>query len=170
MKLTSIQTDQETITIRINRKAFNYATAVAASIVLFFALVSPMANSIKEYGKQQAELFVAPKMIVKQETKTEETQPVVKEEPKAASVAPKDYVIVLASAISEKRALAFAAKLQEQGFNAQACFTGKMIRVIVPGFATEKEAYEMIRQSKAQCKDFAQAWTMHLKDDVKPIE
>ena len=170
VKLTSIQADQETITIRINRKAFNYASAVAASIVLFFALVSPMANSIKEYGKQQAELFFAPKIIAKQERKTAEVQPIVKEEPKAASAAPKDYVIVLASALSEKRALTFAAKLQEQGFNAQACMTGKMIRVIVPGFATEEEAYEMIRQSKSQCKDFAQAWPMHVKDDVKFIE
>lgn len=170
VKLTSIQTDQDTITIRINRRVFNYASAVAASAVLFFALSSPVANTIKEFGKQQAELFFAPKMIAMQEAEAVEAQPVVKEEPKTIAAVPKDYAIVLASAISEKRALTYAAKLQEQGINAQACLTGKMVRVIVPGFATEEEAYEMIRQSKTKCSDFAQAWPLLLKGNVKRIE
>lgn len=174
VKLTSIQADRDTITIRINRKAFNYASAVAASILLFFAITSPFGKSITSGVSQQAEMFFATKFLpsVKPEPQAVEAQPIVKEEPKAepVQVAPKDYVIVLASAISEKRALAYAAKLQELGYNAQACKTGTMVRVIIPGFASEDEVYQKIRECKADCKDFSNGWPLHLKGEVTPIE
>ena len=166
VRLTSIQADNDTITIRINRRAFNYASAVAASGVLFFALTSPFANSIKEIGKQKAELFLAPKVVAKPEAKVVEAQQAANPEPVATPAAPKDFVIVMASAISEKRAISYAAALQEQGFDAQACMVGKMVRVIIPGFASEDEAYAMIRQSKAQCGDFVGAWPLHIKGNV----
>lgn len=174
VKLTSIQADRDTITIRINRKAFNYASAVAASILLFFAITSPFGKSITSGVSQQAEMFFATKFLpsVKPEPKAVEAQPIVKEEPKAepVQVAPKDYVIVLASAISEKRALTYAAKLQELGYNAQACKTGTMVRVIIPGFASEDEVYQKIRECKGDCKDFSNGWPLHLKGEVTPIE
>ena len=172
VKLTSIQADHDTITIRINRRVFNYASAAAASIVLFFAITSPFGKSITSGIGQKAEFFFAPKS-----TSETETKPLVATEPKSeAEVAPvpsetsKDYVIVLASALSEKRALNYAAQLQELGYNAQACIDGKMVRVIIPGFATEDEAYEKIRDCKAECKDFSQAWPYRPKGTVKAIE
>ena len=168
VRLTSIQTDTDTITIRINRRAFNYASAVAASVVLFFALTSPLANSIKEMGKQKAELFLTPKAAAVQEAPVTETKPVAAPQPAAQAAAPKDFAIVMASAISEKRALSYAAQLQEKGFDAQACMVGTMVRVIIPGFATEDEAYAKIRQCKASCSDFAQAWPIHLK--AQPVK
>lgn len=171
-RLTSFEADRDTITIRINRRALNYATAVAASIVLFFAITSPLGKSITSSMSQKAEFFFSPNVAAEPEAK-----PVVTTEPKVEEtaapvqeVAPKDYVIVLASALSEKRALDYAAKLQEQGFNAQACIDRKMVRVIIPGFATEDEASQMIRQSKAACKDFSQAWPYHPKGELKVIE
>ncbi|MBO7471389.1 MAG: SPOR domain-containing protein [Bacteroidaceae bacterium] len=174
VRLTSIQADQDTITIRINRRAFNYASAVAASVLLFFAITSPFGKSITSGVSQQAEMFFATKFLpsVKPEPKAVEAQPVAKEEPQAAPVqaAPKDYAIVLASAISPKRALNYAAQLQEKGYNAQACTVGKMVRVIVPGFASEDEAAEKIRQYKAECSDFAQAWPLKLKGEVNTLE
>jgi len=174
VKLTSFEADKDTITIRINRRAFNYASAVAASIVLFFAITSPFGKAVTSGVSQQAEMFFASKFMpsVKPEPKAVEAQPVATEEPKVApvQVASKDYAIVLASAISPKRALNYAAQLKEQGYDAQACTIGKMVRVIIPGFASEDEAYEKINQCKADCRDFAQAWPLLLKGDVKPIE
>ena len=173
VKLTSIQADHDTITIRINRKAFNYATAVAASIVLFFAVTSPFGKSITSGVSQQAEFFFAPKMVATQEAKEVQAEPVAKEEPKVAPVqdpASKPYAIVLASAISETRALKYAKELQEQGYDAQACKVGTMVRVIVPGFDSEDEAYAKIRDCKADCSDFTKAWPLRLKGEVKPIE
>lgn len=193
-KLTTIVTDQDTITIRINRRAFNYVSAVAASIVLFFTFTSPFGNSINlgENQKADTEFLMKPKLLpsaTKPETKMVKTQPVLKTEPekvaesqplatpKQSEETPKvesqpamKYVIVLASAISKKSAVNFAGKLQEQGYNAQACEFGGMVRVIIPGFETKEDAYAEIRKMKADNNDLAHAWPCFVKDEVKPID
>lgn len=66
--LTSISTEEDNIVIRINRHFASYVAAIAASIVLFFALTTPALNNIKP-GKQKAdtEIFI-PKQEQKQET------------------------------------------------------------------------------------------------------
>ena len=173
VKLTSIQADQDTITIRINRKAFNYTTAVAASIALFFAFASPIENTISEIG-QKASIFFAPK-ITSPQPETIKAEAVIEPAQKEEALTQRGsgqgaFAIVLASAISEKRALNYAKELQGQGYNAQACKVGTMIRVIIPGFESEDEAYEKIHECKAQCKDFAQAWPLRLKGEVKSLE
>ncbi len=176
-RLTSISADQDTITIRINRRAFNYATAVAASILLFFTFASPIENTISEIGhKAKAAFFSAPLQLPSLVVENKPEVPAkesVTEAPKEEALLQKSsqeefpYAIVLASALSEKRALSYAAQLQEKGYNAQACMTGSMVRVIIPGFATEDEANDMIRKSKNECSDFSQAWLYRLKGDVK---
>ena len=172
-KFTSFEADSDTITIRINRRALNYATAIAASIVLFFAFASPIENTISSIGQKAAFIF-APK-ITSPQPKEVVAEPVAEPEQKEEMVngqssTVNDYAIVLASAISEKRALSYAAQLQEQGYNAKACVVGTMVRVIIPGFATEDEAYEKIRECKENCSDFSQAWPLRLKGDVKTIK
>lgn len=166
VRLTSFQADSDTITIRINRRAFNYASAVAASVALFFAVTSPFGKSITTNVSQKAEVFLTPKVAVEQAHKPVSVKPVIKTEPKPEQVVTKDFAIVMASAISRKRALNYAAQLQQKGFDAQACMTGKMIRVVIPGFATEEEAYEKIRQCKSSCADFAQAWPLQIKGEL----
>lgn len=180
IKLTSIAADHDTITIRINRRAFNYAASVAASIVLFFAFTSPFANTIKEMGRQQAELFFAPKIAsiqpttveVKSETATPSAP--VKEEasaiPAQAEVKEALYAIVVASAISEKNAVNYAEKLQKNGYNAIACKTGTMVRVIIKGFETESDAYNQMRQMKAKSTEFANVWSCKVNDEMTPIQ
>lgn len=181
VKLTSFEADRDTITIRINRKAFNYASAVAASVVLFFAITSPLGKSITSGVGQQAEMFFASKFMASSNISKAEDAAAQQEATPAVPVqnangsmvngqSSMDYAIVLASAISEKRALSYAAQLREQGYNAQACTVGTMVRVIILGFASEDEAYEKINQCKADCRDFAQAWPLLLKGNVKPIE
>ena len=181
VKLTSIQADHDTITIRINRKAFNYASAVAASVVLFFAVTSPFGKSITSGVSQQAEMFFASKFMASSDiSKVEDaaaqpetipTAPVQSEN--GAMVNGKwsmSCAIVLASAISETRALNYAKELQEQGYDARACKVGNMVRVIIPGYESEDEAYEKINQCKVDCRDFTQAWPLQLKGNVTPIE
>lgn len=192
-KLTSIVTDQDTITIRINRRAFNYVSAVAASVVLFFAFTSPFSSPINmgENQKADTEFLMKPKLLsskAKPEPKMVKTQPVAKveqetvpeaqpapttiqseESSKVESQSSMKYAIVLASAISKKSALNFASKLQEQGYNAQACEFGGMVRVIIPGFETKDDAYVEIRKMKAENNDLAHAWPCFVKDEVKPI-
>lgn len=66
-KVTSLDSDPDTIIIRINRRAFNYVTTVAASIVLFFAFTSPFGNPVADMdgSKAETELFLAPKPAAK---------------------------------------------------------------------------------------------------------
>ena len=198
-RLTSIVADQDTIVIRINRRVFNYVSTVAASVLLFFAFTSPFGKPIDmgENQKAETEFLMKPKLLssaTKSEPKQVKTQVVSKAKlekvPEAQPVAqPKQseessreeirpikgngrspYVIVLASAISKNSAKSFAGKLQEQGFNAQACEFGGMVRVIIPGFETQDDAYAEIRRMKAVNKEVSHAWPCNVKDEIKPID
>lgn len=194
-KVTSVVTDRDTITIRINRRFFNYVSAVAASIILFFTFTSPYGNPVVNGSSQKAdtEMLLAPKLVP-----AAKPQPKKAEKPVAATPAPveeapvklaeaqpvqseeepmvngqssmvNDYVIVLASAISKKNALNFAEKLQKQGYKAQACEFGGMVRVIIPGFESQDDAYAEIRRMKSENKELSSAWPCKVKEEVKPL-
>lgn len=193
-KVTSFQTDPDVITIRINRRLFNYVSTVAASVVLFFAFTSPFGNPVMPSEQQKAVSAItapispcpattleekAPSISqtpsispVKVEEKVASDSPVkVEEKVSSNSQAPSNspYAIVLASAISKKSALSFAGKLQQQGINALACEFGGMVRVIIPGFATQDDAYAEIRRLKSESKDLEHAWPCLLKEEVTPL-
>lgn len=194
-KVTSVVTDRDTITIRINRRFFNYVSAVAASIILFFTFTSPYGNPVVNGSSQKAdtEMLLAPKLVP-----AAKPQPKKAEKPVAATPAPveeapvklaeaqpvqseeepmvngqssmvNDYVIVLASAISKKNALSFADKLQKKGYKAQACEFGGMVRVIIPGFESQDDAYAEIRRMKSENKELSSAWPCKVKEEVKPL-
>ena len=80
------------------------------------------------------------------------------------------YAIVIASAISEKNAVNYAAKLQKKGYDAIACKTGSMVRVIIKGFETESDAYNQMRQMKAKSSEFANVWSWKVNDEIMPIQ
>ncbi len=194
-KVTSVVTDRDTITIRINRRFFNYVSAVAASIILFFTFTSPYGNPVVNGSSQKAdtEMLLAPKLVPAAKpqprkaekpvaatpapveeapVKLAEAQPVQSEEKpmvNGQSSTANDYVIVLASAISKKNALNFAEKLQKQGYKAQACEFGGMVRVIIPGFESQDDAYAEIRRMKSENKELSSAWPCKVKEEVKPL-
>lgn len=186
-KITSVASDPETIIIRINRRVFNYVTTVAASVVLFFAFTSPYSTPVSTDNSYRAdsELLIAPLPIHRaSESKPIEAKaqiaiatPAVKaEEAPKAEVLPqkeaetKPFAIVMASAVSKKNAVSYAGKLQEFGYNAKACEVGGMVRVIIPGYSSQDEAFAAIKQMRAECSEFAKAWPYQVKGEVKPIE
>ena len=200
-KVTSIATDPDTIIIRINRRVFNYVSAVAASIVLFFTFTSPYGNPVVMNGGQKAEcVLTAPLLLPRGGETKHESRPAKEVSPRgncplvaeqlgsvsdggpkglegaapAEEVSPRGdlegVVIVLASAISKKSAINMAEKLQAQGYKAQACEFGGMVRVIVPGFATQEDAYAEIRRMKAEDSSLSHAWPCNVKDEIKPID
>lgn len=193
-KVTSFQTDPDVITIRINRRLFNYVSTVAASVVLFFAFTSPFGNPVMPNEQQKAVSAITAPISPRPATTLEEKAPSIsqtssispiKGEEKVASDSPvkveekvssnsqapsnSPYAIVLASAISKKSALSFADKFQQQGINALACEFGGMVRVIIPGFATQDDAYAEIRRLKTESKDLEHAWPCLLKEEVTPL-
>ena len=73
------------------------------------------------------------------------------------------YTIVLASAVSKKNAQIFVDNLIASGENtAEVYVSGKMRRVIVGKFSTEKEAYEYISAKRKTNGSFSQAWILRM--------
>lgn len=186
-RLSSITTEPDAIVIRINRRVFNYVAAVAASVVLFFTFTSPYGNPIVTGERQKAdtEFLLTPRLVPAPELQSKEAErqtAVTKEAGDAAraesTVEPEqngkvqmvdeqsapEYVIVMASAISKKRAMDYADRLQGKGIKALACEFGGMVRVIIPGFETQKDAYAEIRRMKTKDEDFAHAWPCKVKE------
>lgn len=78
-------------------------------------------------------------------------------------VVPTGYCVVMASAITDDMADAYVQKLQGMGLeNAMKIKDGKMIRVILAGYADSAKAYDKVREIRNSDPLFAQIWVMAL--------
>ena len=170
VKVTSVKTDDKSITIRINRSIFNYAAAIAASIVLFFSLTTPVANTGMTEGQMAEANFFMPENLIPfaSEVDIQEAIPVetIAQEPVQQVVEEEaskgNYAIVLASAISQKNAERYVENLKSRGYKAEIQSTTKLIRVIIPGFNTKEEVQTQIKQMKESSDEFSKIWTLEL--------
>lgn len=187
---TGISTEKDTVVIRLNRRFINFATSIAASVVLFFLFTSPAFNSYDEgtekatneilllkHSKKQMvaepvkettiaatpeEEVVEKSTEIKEETE-EAPEEVVAEEATSEEVTPsEEYVIVLASALSTKNAERYAKEMTERGYSASIQPTKKYNRVIIRGFATSEEALQRAREMKEESPEFKNIWTKKL--------
>lgn len=190
-KVTTVDSDDNTIIIRINRRLFNYVATVAASAALFFIFTSPLniPTANNEQQKADTELFLPTKMLPIAQQKPEQeanesasvdaedrtlaeqtveatATSVIKESvtPDHTSSPIEGYSIVIASAIPVKSAVSYAAKLQEKGYKAIACKIDGMTRVIIPGFESKDAAYAEIRQMRQESQEFANVWPCLFKE------
>lgn len=93
-------------------------------------------------------------------TPAQTVQQAVAQSQPAAAAAGGRFTIVLASAISQGNAEAFAAQLQQEGYAEAACYKrGRMVRVIYGNYPTEAEAQAALRPLR-QHESFADAWIM----------
>lgn len=70
------------------------------------------------------------------------------------------YSIVLASAVSKKNAKAFVERLQEKDVHAIIYDNGKMLRVVIDGFASQADAYNVNNYLHNLDKDLSSTWVM----------
>lgn len=179
----AIHSDEKHITIRIRRSIVNYAAAVAASIILFLGLTTPAYNTgMTQEQRAETEFFMPsnlrPLTAVpaqpEQSAAEDNAQPAV-EDPEETEenvgtqtttqetqAEQSSYAIVLASAISMKNAQNYVANLQSRGHNAEIFISGKMVRVIIPGFRSAEEVHQAIKQMQTQSSEFSKAWTLKL--------
>ena len=74
-----------------------------------------------------------------------------------------EYAVVVASAISMKNAENYTKELMSRGYNTCLQTTGKINRVIMPGYKSKEAAYAKIRELKTNGGDeFANAWVLKL--------
>lgn len=167
------------IVIRISRRSLRYVSTVAA-VVLLCVLFAPPIRTHHKRLTQQASMLPpvenvkeAPaKMTVITPTGTTKTAiqaPIVEQAVMAETVAAKPasakakYAIVVASNVSIKNAERYVADLQLRGYeNAEIFDNGKMLRVVLGGYADETEAYNRNALLHHEGKEFVSSWVMKL--------
>ncbi len=179
--------DSKTISIKMSW--IRNAVAVAAAVIAFFLLATPVTNS--ELGNQamtQLQQNVLYKLIP-QDTNVMKAEPVIaarqtkKSAPDEAvkAIAPEKpaepvppttiaasvkYCIVVASQVKQNNAEEFVKRLHREGYaNAKVNVHNNTIRVFCGEYETEAEAYRQLNKMNNQ-EQFAEAWVYKLKPEV----
>ena len=183
--------EEEERAIVIKMSWVRNAVAIAAAVIAFFLMTTPVTNSENSHqsmGHLNNSILVgmmpkdsniekidiskidAPKPVVKNDSAApvkEVTKTVTKAD--TASVAANSqkpfYCIVLASYISKKNANAFVEELQQEGYaEAKVFIRNNVTRVIYGNFGTVNEAYNKLNSIQKR-KGLEEAWVLKVKDE-----
>lgn len=178
--VVSINTVPEEDGIIIKMSWLRNIAAVAAAVVAFLMIGSPVSNSDPTSQVQQSAFFPvnthsatspAKNPVITMDTiqpkNVSATVSTVKESnctdtEKEIHSAP-TYCIVLASQVSEPNATEFVNKLSKQGFTEARLMKTKMLRVVYGSYASETEAHNALHALNSKSKQFADAWIMEVK-------
>ena len=171
------------ITLHISRRALRN-TLVAAAVVLVAVLFAVPFDLVRRHHLQTASLFPAETIAITSDKGTQaktgtieasaaeatsqgeaapatDAAPTTPAAPQTAAAA-NNFAVVFASNVSLKNAESYAAELTEKGIEAHVLNSGKNIRVVVDGIATETEAYNQVREFRAMDPRFADIWVLKL--------
>lgn len=153
------------------------AVAIAAAVVAFFIMSTPVSNSngTEKNMSHLNHIFLTsmqPKDANMEKitiAKPEQVQPAVKSDTllsqmnvEKKEVVRQGYSIVLASYVTKKNAKAFVDNLHKDGFEeAEVFIRNNVTRVILGNFQTESDAYNKLRSLRGQ-KNFEEAWVMKI--------
>ncbi|MCR5512863.1 MAG: SPOR domain-containing protein [Prevotella sp.] len=167
--------DDADTAISIKMSWVRNAVAIAAAVVAFFFIATPVANS--DLGTQtmsQLQHSILYKLIP-QDTTLPAVEPVITETVDAKPVTAKEtmttetktvaapkpavtYCIVVASQVKLSNAEKYVEKLKSNGYpNAEVYISNNIVRVISAEFATEAEAYRQLNKMNMQ-EEFYEAW------------
>ncbi len=173
-----IKSDEKSFTIRISKNVVTYAAAACVALLLFFAsgvkvFDSDSTMAIKRHLsalslpsnlmpslEDDAAMNASPGTTDTQAQVTTPQAPTLettKKEPEGR------FCIVLASAIPHQNAEEFVKTLKGEGFDSARILEGKMIRVAIGNYQTEKEAYSAVREIQQAGGDFQYAWVYEKK-------
>ena len=151
--------------------------AVAAAVVAFLMISSPISNSDINTQVQQSAFFpigslhtkattdikslpAAAKQVTPTDSTSSDIVTVSKEE--AKPIVP-TYCIVLASQVNRQNAMDFISQLNKQGYEEVRLLETKILRVVYGTYNSEDEAQNVLRTLRSQSKHFAEAWIMEVK-------
>ena len=170
------------------------AVAVAAAVLAFFLMTTPVTNSEsnltignlnspviagmmpKDSNMEKIDISKieaqAPKTVVKNDSvapvknPVEETNTVAKADTPSFTADQKPYYcIVLASYVSKKNAHAFVEELHQRGYaEAEVFIRNNVTRVIYGNFSTANEAYNKLNSIQKK-KGLEEAWVLKIKAD-----
>lgn len=157
------------------------AVAVAAAVVAFFLISTPIANSdLQHQSISQLQHNILYKLIP-QDTDIIPAEPVTKEvlpaptqspdttkatPPVAVSKKQTTYMIIVASQVKMSNAESLVNKLQQQGFkDAKVFVRNKIVRVSCGEYSTQEEAYRQLNKINGK-EEFWEAWVYKNKTEV----
>lgn len=184
-------TEDDDRAIQIKMSWIRNTVAVAAAIIAFFVMVTPIANSdlgTRTMSQLQNNLLyklipqdtnmmpatpvvdsIAQKMVAKSEEKPVESVKVTTEEPvkkvpaKVAESPRQPYCIVLASQVRKSNAEDYVQQLKKRGFEeAEVYIHNNVVRVIFGAYASESEAYQKLNKMTDQ-EEFSDAWVYKIQ-------
>ena len=176
-EVQQVNDDEPAITIRMSW--LRNVVAVAAAIVAFFMIGTPVSNS-----DVQQSSFIRIAANSHQEVAKDSghvagntTQPVSEavaevQEPQAeesataevAETAPAEtFTLVMASHVTQRNAENFVNQLHDGGFPNARVMNEKMVRVVYGTYATEEDALSDLRELRSQSRHFREAWVMKVK-------
>jgi len=175
--MTNVEKDETLVKesdITIKMSWIRNIVAVAAAILAFFMIGTPISNSniqqssfihIKASQPQPTAPTheAAPTQAENSETDenaTETSEASEQVEPQKTY----SYTLVLASQVSKKNANNFIATLQKAGFNDARILETTMTRVVYGTYATENEVYNAQQQLRAKSRHFKEAWVMKIEN------
>lgn len=186
--------EAEERSISIKLSLIRNVAAVAAAIICFFFITSPISNSQMAGEVQQSSVFhistMKTKLVIAQEkanesaveeqaaeedsvanAQEEPSDSIVEtpkqEEPAKVSteeVADDCYVIVLASQISKKNAAAFVDKLHNEGFKEARTYTNNNMVRVVYGSYATDDEAHDSLKSLRSNRDFREGWVYRLRN------
>ncbi len=165
--------DDDGRAIQIKMSWISNAVAVAAAIVAFFIMATPIANSDLNTSSMSQLQHHMLQRLMPQDTNMTKATPVavVKEKvestdtvktTKKAEMTP-SYCIVLASQVKRSNADDYVEQLHKQGYKeAQVYVRNNTVRVIYGAYETEAEAYRQLNRMTSK-EEFADAWVYQMK-------
>jgi len=177
-KNTTKVPEESAITIKMSW--LRNAVAVAAAIVAFFMIGTPISNNSTMEMQQSAFIAIPQHSIISQQQTTDdiqETQAIEKEKAKDSistntinsteeTSSKPTYCIVLASQVTKKNAEIFIEKLCKEGLSEVRLLTSKsnMLRIVYGNYTSETEAANTLRSLRNKCDYFKQSWVLEIKD------
>ena len=136
--------------------------AVAAAVISFLMIGSPVSNSTSSVSHTQQSAFIS----LAKEHATPTLEPVKEEATVIDEPAGPVYAIVLASQTTMKHAEDFVSILADEGYDAARVDVNKnrVVRVVYGSFVSEAEAQAELRQLRSANRHFRQGWIMKIEE------
>ena len=175
--MTNVEKDETLVKesdITIKMSWIRNIVAVAAAILAFFMIGTPISNSniqqssfIHIKASQPQPTATTHEAVPTQAGNSESDENATETSEASEQVEPQktySYTLVLASQVSKKNANNFIATLQKAGFNDARILETTMTRVVYGTYATENEVYNAQQQLRAKSRHFKEAWVMKIEN------
>ena len=191
LEFTDDEDDSDGRAISIKMSWVRSAVAIAAAVVAFFIMATPIANSdlgTRTMSQLQSNLLYK---LIPQDTNIVPATPVAVATTPAVAASPADttvhttaavasspavttapaapaatYCIVLASQVKKSNAEYYVEQLKKQGYaEAQVYIHHETVRVIYGSYETEAEAYRQLNRMNDR-EEFADAWVYKIKTEA----